>query len=463
MTSSPYRMSPDHVNVEVLRLVRAPRATRILARVLLVLFGTVVLSLVITPWQQTSQGSGRVIAYAPVERQQSVDAPVDGRVIRWHVQEGDHVEEGDPIVDVTDNDPEILARLRQERDAQLARIEAAKARAAAVGGRIDSLSSSRDAAIKAAEGRAKMARDRVTAAERAVEAAEQSVETARLNLERQRSLHDEGLASRRARELAELDAVKTQTDLERARAALSAARSEESALLADRVKIENDGSASINDATATRASAQAEIASATAELTRIEVRLARQSTQAVKAPRGGSILRVVAKQGGEMVKAGDVLAIILPDPLERAVVLWIDGYDVPVVTPGRCVRSQFEGWPAVQFAGWPQLAVGTFGGTVAFVDAADDGRGRFRVVVVPDGNEPWPATRFLRQGARANGWILLNRVRLGYEVWRQFNGFPPILPTKEMFDEKPSSKSSSKSEEKDPYEPKDYEPKEKSK
>jgi multidrug resistance efflux pump len=404
---------------------------------MLVLFGLVALAMIFLPWQQNAQGAGRVIAYAPVERQQTVDAPVDGRVVKWYVQEGDHVAQGDPIVDISDNDPEILARLRQERDAQVTRIEAARARAAAVGGRIESLTASRESAIKAAEGRMRMAHDRVTAAERVVEASEQTHETAKLNFERQKALLAEGLASKRVQELAELEFVRTRADVDRTRAALGAARSEEAALAADRFKIDSDGAASINDATATRASAESDIAAAVAELARIEVRLARQATQAVKAPREGTILRVVAKQGTEMVKTGDTLAVVVPDTQERAVELWIDGNDVPLVTPGRVVRVQFEGWPAVQFAGWPEVAVGTFGGTVAFVDAADDGKGKFRVVVVPDGNEKWPATRFLRQGTRTNGWILLNQVRLGYEIWRQFNGFPPLLPTKEMYDEKP--------------------------
>ncbi len=442
---SPYRMPHEALDVQVLRLVRAPRATRILARMLLVTFAAFAFALVFVPWQQNAQGTGRVIAYAPVERQQSVDAPVEGRVVKWHVQEGDHVNQGDPIVDITDNDPEILSRLRQERDSQVARIEAARARVSAVGGRIESLSASRESAIKAAEGRVRMAKDRISAAERTVDAAEQAHETARLNYDRQKQLLAEGLASKRAQELAELEFVRTKAEVDRTRAALSAARSEEAALAADRFKVDNDGNASINDATATRASAESEIASATAELARIEVRLARQSTQAVKAPREGTILRVVAKQGAEMVKSGDVLAVIVPDTQERAVELWIDGNDVPLVTPGRTVRLQFEGWPAVQFAGWPEVAVGTFGGTVAFVDAAaDDGKGKFRVVVVPDGAQKWPATRFLRQGTRANGWVLLDQVRLGYEIWRQFNGFPPLLPTKEMYDEKPLGVSKDK-------------------
>ena len=27
------------------------------------------------------------------------------------------------------------------------------------------------------------------------------------------------------------------------------------------------------------------------------------------------------------------------------------------------------------------------------------------------------------------GWVLLNDVRLGYEMWRQLNGFPPAVDT----------------------------------
>jgi adhesin transport system membrane fusion protein len=28
---------------------------------------------------------------------------------------------------------------------------------------------------------------------------------------------------------------------------------------------------------------------------------------------------------------------------------------------------------------------------------------------------------------RAQAWFQLGQVRLGYELWRQFNGFPPML------------------------------------
>jgi len=53
------------------------------------------------------------------------------------------------------------------------------------------------------------------------------------------------------------------------------------------------------------------------------------------------------------------------------------------------------------------------------------------VLIVPDPNDkPWPSRAYLRQGTEVTGWILLNEVPLGYELWRIFNGFPPIIPVK---------------------------------
>jgi hypothetical protein len=52
------------------------------------------------------------------------------------------------------------------------------------------------------------------------------------------------------------------------------------------------------------------------------------------------------------------------------------------------------------------------------------------VLVEPESRlegDVWPAAEFLRQGNQAVGWVFLNRVPLGYEIWRRLNGFPPVL------------------------------------
>jgi adhesin transport system membrane fusion protein len=128
-----------------------------------------------------------------------------------------------------------------------------------------------------------------------------------------------------------------------------------------------------------------------------------------------------------MVKAGQQLALIVPQTANRAVELTVSGNDAPLLAVGRRVRLQFEGWPAVQFSGWPSVAVGTFGGTIGVIDPGAGADGTVRIIVFPEQGEEWPDAHYLRQGVRVVGWVLLDSVKLGWELWRQFNGFPPTL------------------------------------
>lgn len=408
-------------------LVRTPRATRIFARLMAVLAGTTLVALVAVPWQQSISGTGRVVAFAPVERQQEVDAVIEGRVTTWNVREGSRVKAGDVMLELTDNDPAIIQRLQEERLAVIARVDAAALRTRSIQSRQKALESSRAAGIRGAVNRVSMARERARAAKQAVDAAKAAMETAQLNIKRQQKLFEEGLTSQRNVELAQLDAVRTATEVERAYATLQAAEGEALALEEDRARVEHDLTASIDDAHAQEAVAAAEQAAAAGELARIEVRLARQQTMQIRAPMDGTVLRLLSGQGNAFVKAGDPLLTLVPDTESRAVELWVDGNDMPLLSEGRPVRLQFEGWPAVQFTGWPSVAVGTFGGEVALIDSADDGSGRFRILVKPDQGDEWPTGLYLRQGVRVNGWVLLDQVKLGYELWRRFNGFPPTV------------------------------------
>ncbi|MBT8147115.1 MAG: HlyD family efflux transporter periplasmic adaptor subunit [Gammaproteobacteria bacterium] len=225
-------------------------------------------------------------------------------------------------------------------------------------------------------------RDQVIAQLRAAETAQQ---TAEIDRDRTQSLFDQGLASRREFEQSQ-------------------------------IRVEE---------------LRSRVAEAAAALTRADVNLSRQSVQIVRAPRDGVILRVFAGDAATFVQAGDVVATFVPDNASRMIELFIDGRDVALVTPGAPVRLQFEGWPAIQFSGWPSVAVGTFSGTVVAVDPSADVSGRFRVLVAEDEEAeiPWPNQQFVRFGSKARGWVLLETVPAGYELWRQLNNFPARLPS----------------------------------
>ncbi len=227
--------------------------------------------------------------------------------------------------------------------------------------------------------------ERLTAERAALEqslmAARAATRTAQLDLERRQQLFDQGLESR--------------LELENARIRLEERRARE--------------------------------AEAEAQLNRADVSISRQSRQVVRAPRDGTIISVSAGDAATFVREGQQVATFLPDNVERAVELFIDGRDISLVVEGRKVRLQFEGWPAVQFSGWPSRAIGTFGGVVSFVDPAATPNGQFRILVSPDPDDPelWPDERFIRFGSQARGWVLLDTVSVGFELWRQLNNFPP--------------------------------------
>lgn len=221
------------------------------------------------------------------------------------------------------------------------------------------------------------------AMERQLEASKMARETALLDYERKQRLFDQGLAS--------------QLDFESARIRLEEMKARE--------------------------------ASAAASLNRAEVALSRMASQVVRAPRDGIVLRLHAGDNATMVREGQPLATFMPTRIERVVEIFVDGRDAPLVAPGRRARVMFEGWPAVQFSGWPAVAVGTFGGIVRFVDPAATADGRFRILIAPDPDDlPWPEERFLRLGSAARATVLLDSVPVGYELWRRFNNFPPLLP-----------------------------------
>lgn len=414
-----------------------PLATRI-AKSLLTLLLVLLIFLLLTPWQQNVRGVGRVVAYTPYERQQFIGAPVEGRIATWRVTEGSRVKKGEILAEMLDNDPLLLDRIKSERTTILDRQVAVNGRVATMQTQLRMAEQARPQALSAASSRVEMARERYQATRQALAAADAAQKTSALNLTRQERLYGKGLASKRTLELAELEIAQRQTEYGRAKANLQAATNEVDAFAADARKLDNDTTSTIEKNRADLNKAIEEQNYVKAELLKLETRLARQITQTITAPRDGTVLRLLTNPGAELIKAGQPLAILIPDSQDRAVELWLDGNDLPLVVNNSHVRVQFEGYPAIQFGGWPEFSVGSFGGQVALIDSTDDGKGHFRVLVSPDKDDiPWPEPRFLRQGVRANGWVLLGQVTLGYELWRIFNGFPPLVLPEPNIPDKP--------------------------
>ncbi|WP_420137843.1 efflux RND transporter periplasmic adaptor subunit [Sphingomonas sp.] len=325
---------PEHItHFRTLASIHVPRPARVMAWMVALGILATLIFLVFVPWVQTAQGPGQVVALNPDDRPQSVSALVPGRVERWYVHDGQHVERGQRIARIVDIDPNFLSRLAAERAQVQAEIAAVR----------------------------------------------QSQAVAAIDVGRTRQLLAEGLAARRDFEQAQIKVADT----------------------------------------------AAKLADSRAKLNRIDVQLNRQSAQEVRAPRDGRIQQLNAAAGGALISAGTVLAFVAPERIERAVEIYVDGRDIPLVRPGSPVRLEFEGWPAIQFSGWPAIAQGMFDGRVRAIDPIAGPNGLFRVLVEPQPGKPgWPTGRFIRLGGKVRGWVQGQTVRAGYELWRQLNDFP---------------------------------------
>jgi multidrug resistance efflux pump len=412
-----------------LKLVQSSRAAWRMANTLLWLLMLTMVAMVFVPWQQSARGTGEVVAYIAQERQQTVTSPVKGVVMRIGegIVEGMKVQRGDFIVEIEPNAANLVQQLRASLNDLDAKLKTAETKANVYGQNVRDFQAARDAAVDAATEMVAAAKAKWDAKQRLVAGYEAKELQARLNFDRQKTLFEKGVQSEKEFEKFRKDWFVAESEFESVQLDVAAAEKEWEAKNDELVQKQREAQTKVDYARAMQQDALGLAATTQKEKREVEVKLAELDRLVIAAPRDGTLHRLNVFERGQTLKEGDPLFVIVPDTSERAVQLWVAGNDTPLVQPGDHVRLQFEGWPAVQFAGWPSVAVGTFGGQVVTIDPTDDGTGKFRILVKPDGEQEWPSGRYLRQGVRANGWVMLNKVQLGYEVWRQLNGFPPVI------------------------------------
>jgi multidrug efflux pump subunit AcrA (membrane-fusion protein) len=388
-----------------LQKVKTPKWIRRLAYLLVIFSFIGILMLGFVPWQQTVVGTGQVTSFSPNDRPQQVESPIKGQIIKWHVQEGMKVKEGDLIVELKDLEkeflpPEIIQLTEASKTSLTVNRQSYIDKANSIESSIQSLRLN--------------LKESVRAAQQNVNIAKGDLETAKINLKRVNTLSGRGLTSTREKELTIQAEIKAAGDLNRAEIELDRISSK---TLADIAKLESEKSSALADAS-----------KSTDELAKIDIKLStakvRQDISKVRAPRDGIVVKLFKRGPGETFKENEKVAVITPLTMDQAAEVFVSDVDAPLIHEGQHVRLQFSGWPAVQFAGLSNaVRLGTFGGIVAVVDNVDSGNGKYRVLIVPD-KDTWPAPRYLRPGTRVAGWIILNTVSFGAELWRRFNRFP---------------------------------------
>lgn len=389
-----------------LRALKSPPFGKILAGWLTGM-GVIFFLILFLPWQQNIRGGGKVTAFNPVNRPQTIETIIGGRIQKWFVVEGQRVQKGDTIITLSEVkekylDPQFLLRLREQIAAKNSSMVSKNDKINALKRQVTAL---RDAMrIKIEQSKAKLDAETIR------------FQNAENQYQRNKKLYEAGNIPLTKYQDIEYKFQGSQADYLNAMSELGRVEAE----YLDKIsKAESD----LNNTQADLFDTQGEVAKLQNEYANMQIR--NQQYQ-ILAPQSGMVVKALKAGLGETIKEGDPVCTIMPEASDVAVEMYVKAMNVPLISKGRKVRVQFDGWPALQFSGWPSVSVGTFGGTVEVIDFINSKPGEFRLLIIPDKtDESWPIQ--LRVGGGIKGWVMLDDVPVWYELWRQLNGFPPAL------------------------------------
>jgi membrane fusion protein, adhesin transport system len=426
---------PDHPSAKSFKsfsLIYDITSTRAAKRWIWGIFFVLVVFMFV-PWTQTITGTGQLTSLQPNQRPQTIHSVIPGRIEKWFVREGQYVNKGDTIMyisEIKDDyfDPNLLVNVQEQIKAKEFAVKSYMQKVEALDAQIDAMNQNRELKLQQQELKIKQNILKVTTDSTDARAASENYKVAEQQIKRFQDLFAQDLISETELEQREVNAqnakakfIDTQNKLLIARQELINSRTELNTLRAEfRDKI--------SKAESEKFATMSSMFDAEATVTKLQNSFANYSVRSgfyyITAPQNGYITRAIQTGVGETIKEGTEIISIMPSEYQLAVEMFVDPLNLPLVRLGEKVRFIFDGWPAFVFSGWPGASFGTYGGQVVAVDNFISTNGKYRILVSPDPNdEPWPDG--LRVGAGAQGFALLNDVAIGYELWRQFNGFPP--------------------------------------
>jgi len=385
------------------------------------------------PWTQNIRAPGAVTTLMQEHRPQDIPTIIPGRVLKWHVREGDIVRQGDTIVqlaEIKDDylDPNLVARTREQLEAKRMSVESYRSKSGTAGQQIAALREAMDLKMLDMANKIRQQQLKIRSDSMDLLAAGNDLEIKTAQYRRQRVMYDSGVVS--LVQLEQRNQAYQESMAKRTSAEIKLTNTRQEYL---RLQLERNGELQqylekISKAEGDRYQALSQVQTGTGEIAKLENQVTnytiRNGLYTVLAPQDGQVVKAKKAGIGEILKEGEMIAEIVPTRVDYAIEMFVRPVDLPLLRIGQKVRLLFDGFPAIVFSGWPAASYGTFGGEVAAIESNVSANGKFRILIrEATGEKPWP--RQLMMGTGAKGIALLKDVPVWYELWRNINGFPP--------------------------------------
>lgn len=396
-------------------------------------FVAAVMIILFLPWTQNIKAKGTVTTLYQEQRPQQLNSPIPGRITKWYVKNGDFVQKGDTILQLTEvkedyMDPNLINRTQEQVDAKKGVRQYYEAKVGTTEAQIAALNSSRDLKLQQLKVKLGQLNNKLEAERAELEAAGNELRLSEDQYQRQKKMYEEGLVSLtqfQQRSISYQNALAKKTAAENK---LAQTQQEVITVSLEQNATVQDYTEKLSKIQGERFQSMGQIESSTGDIAKLENQVTnykiRQGLYYVLASQDGQIVQLNKAGIGEILKDGESIGSIVPAQVNYAVEIYVKPVDLPLVKPGQKVMCAFDGFPAIVFSGWPNSSYGVFAGEVIAVESNIDANGLFKALVVEDKDtKPWPAQ--IKIGAGVQAIAILNDVPVWYELWRNINGFPP--------------------------------------
>lgn len=412
--------------------IKSSRPQRIFSRLLGIFFLFLII-IMFLPWTQNIRNRGYVTTINPNQRPQTINSIIAGKIERWYVKEGTAVKKGDTLLvlsEIKDDyfDPMLLDRTQQQINSKKLSVGSYIEKIKALDNQIEALSKTQVLKLEQSKNYIQQAYLKIKTDSIEVEAANTNYSIAVDQFQRMEKLYKDGLKSLTDLENRKLKLQEAQAKKISAQNKLLASRNELINAKVEYNSIQNQYLDKLSKAESEKYTAMSSLYDAEIDVTKMQNQysnyLVRAGNYYIISTQDGYITKLYKSGIGETVSAAEPILSIMPADFNLAVEMYVLPQDMPLIHVGSKVRMAFDGWPAIVFSGWPNTSYGTYGGKVVAIDNIISENGKYRIMVAQDTTEQkWPSE--IRVGSGASCITLFKDVKIGYEIWRNLNGFPP--------------------------------------
>ena len=152
------------------------------------------------PWTQNIKVRGNVSTLYQEQRPQQLNSPIPGRIIKWHVKNGDNVKKGDTLLQLAEVkedylDPRLVERTQQQVAAKMGVRDYYQAKIGTTNSQLTALNASRELKLSQLKIKVSQLNNKLIGEEAELVAANNELRLSEDQYNRQKKMYDDGLVS----------------------------------------------------------------------------------------------------------------------------------------------------------------------------------------------------------------------------------------------------------------------------